>query len=91
MLPRRFETTASRAEFLRLLQEALGDEAFVGDGELLVGASGWRMRVTPLPPCSFGGVELERLRVEAEFPGWQEADADRFMQRFALFYQRGGG
>ncbi len=91
MLPHTFEATVSRDEFLRLLRQAVGDEAFDLDGDLLTGASGWRIRLTPLSSRSFGGVGMERLQVDAEFPGWNQAHIERFMRRFALFFQRGGG
>lgn len=91
MLPQSFEATVSRGEFLRLLSAAIDGEAFEVDGELLTGASGWRMRLTPMSARSFGGIAMERLHVDAEFPGWQEGEIERFMRRFALFFQRGGG
>jgi hypothetical protein len=91
MLPRSFESTVSREEFLRLLSAAVDSEVIDVDGDLLTGASGWRMRLTPLSMRSFGGIAMERLHVDAEFPGWEEGDIERFMRRFALFFQRGGG
>lgn len=81
----------SRDEFLRLLAATLGGEAFERDGDLLTGSSGWRIRLTPLPTRPFGGIPMERMRVDTEFPDWSDADAERFMRRFALFFQRGGG
>jgi hypothetical protein len=91
MLPRSFEATVSRDEFLRLLRSAVGDERFEIDGDWVAGASGWRIRLTPLTAHSFGSVAMARLRVDTEFPGWQDAAVDGFMRRFALFFQRGGG
>jgi hypothetical protein len=36
-------------------------------------------------------VRLERHRVEIEFDGLTEEEQDRFMRRFTLYFQRGGG
>jgi hypothetical protein len=91
MLPLSFEATISRSEFMRLLPAAVEGEAFDTDADTLAGISGWRIRLTPLSPRSFGGIAMERLRVDAEFPGWDQGDIERFMRRFALFFQRGGG
>ncbi|MDD5247733.1 MAG: hypothetical protein PHY45_02035 [Rhodocyclaceae bacterium] len=90
-MPRSFEATVSREEFLRLLPAAVDGEAFSEQGDALIGASGWRMHLTLLPSRAFGGVAMECLRVDVEFPGWDERDVERFMRRFALFFQRGGG
>jgi hypothetical protein len=91
ILPQSFEATVSRPEFLRLLPAAVGGEGFEVDGDVLRGVSGWSIRLTPMPPRSFGGIAMERLRIETEFPGWDEGDIERFLRRFALFFQRGGG
>jgi hypothetical protein len=36
-------------------------------------------------------VRLERHRVEIAFDGLDQAAQDAFMDRFSLYYQRGGG
>jgi hypothetical protein len=36
-------------------------------------------------------VHMERHRVEIEFSGLSTDEQDRFMRRFTLYYQRGGG
>ncbi|HEX8989911.1 MAG TPA: hypothetical protein VF816_18270 [Rhodocyclaceae bacterium] len=91
ILPRRFDATISRAEFLRLLPAAVNGEAFRDEGGTLIGASGWRIHLKDLPARGFGGVVLERQQVDIEFPGWEEGAAERFLARFSLFFQRGGG
>ncbi len=90
-LPRSFEATISRAEFLRLLPDAVANDPFTLDGDSVTGASGWRICVTKLAPRSFGGIALERQQIDLEFPDWNEAAIDTFMRRFTLFFQRGGG
>lgn len=90
-LPRSFEATISRTEFLRLLPAAVGNDPFTVDGDTVTGGSGWRICSTKLPPRNFGGIALERMHLDLEFPDWNEDGIDIFMRRFALFFQRGGG
>jgi hypothetical protein len=52
---------------------------------------GWAIRLTPIAPLEIGMVRLERHRVEIEFDGLTTEEQGRFMRRFSLHYQRGGG
>ncbi len=88
--PLAFEATASRAEFLRLLPAATGEAAIGEDANGLFG-HGWRLRLTAMPVLAIGLVRLERHRVEIEFDGLTAEQQERFMQRFSLYFQRGGG
>jgi hypothetical protein len=45
----------------------------------------------PIAPLEIGMVRLERHRVEIEFDGLTTEEQGRFMQRFSLHFQRGGG
>jgi len=89
--PLSFVATVSRSEFLRLLPAAVGSDVFADDGDVLTGASGWRIRLAALPEIAFGRIPLERLQVDFSFDGWSAVDVDAFMRRFSLHFQRGGG
>jgi len=88
--PLRYDATITLAEFIRILPAATGEGSFREvDGRFA--GSGWSIRLTPIPPLEIGMVRLERHRVEIEFSGLTVEHQDRFMQRFTLHYQRGGG
>lgn len=88
-LPRRFDATIERADFLRLLPVATGGGFREQDGWLL--GAGWRIRLTPLPRLVIGAVSLVRHHVELELSGMSADEEGAFMDRFTLVYQRGGG
>ena len=88
--PLAYDATTTREDFLRLLPLATGEPEFREiDGRLC--GKGWSVRLTCMPALEIGRVRLERHRVEIEFDGMTEEKQDRFMRRFALYYQRGGG
>jgi hypothetical protein len=88
--PLAYDATTTREEFVRLLPRAVGGGAFrESDGGFR--GEGWSLRLTPIAPLEIGLVRLARHRVEIEFSGLSAEDQDRFMQRFTLHYQRGGG
>jgi hypothetical protein len=93
VVERSFDMTLDRAEFLRLLPDAVGGEAFTeGDGyEHREPDRRWRIRLVPLPPFQLGAVALARLRVELGFEGYAPAQVDDFLARFLAHFQRGGG
>ena len=88
--PLAYDATTTRDEFVRLLPQATGDVAL---REIDGGFSGrgWSIRLTPIPPLEIGRVRLERHRVEIDLDGMTAEEQDRFMWRFSLYYQRGGG
>ena len=88
--PLAYDATTTRAEFVRLLPLAVGGEGFREINGRFVG-QGWSVRLTPIAPLEIGLVRLERHRVEIAFDGLDEAARDEFMNRFTLYYQRGGG
>jgi hypothetical protein len=88
--PLRYDATITRAEFIRTLPAALGEDGFREvDGRFE--GSGWSIRLTPITPFRIGMVHMERHRVEIEFDGLTAAEQERFMRSFSLHYQRGGG
>jgi hypothetical protein len=88
--PLAYDATTTREDFARRLPLATGGAEFKEVDGFFLG-KGWAVRLTPLPPLEIGLVRLERHRVEIEFDGWTADAQDRFMQRFTLHYQRGGG
>lgn len=89
-LARRHDATITRQDFLRILPAATGEAQICESAGMFFGR-GWSLRLTAMPPLEIGSVRLERHRVEIEFDGLTEEEQERFMQRFTLHYQRGGG
>jgi len=88
--PLSYDATTTRDDFLRLLPQATGGAKFQEiDGRFQ--GDGWSLCLTPIPPLVIGMVRLERHRVEIAFEGLTGDEQERFMQRFTLHYQRGGG
>lgn len=88
-LPRHYEATIERADFLRLLPVAAGGE-YREEGDWMTG-EGWRVRLQPLPRLNIAAISLVRHRVEIELTGMTPEEEAAFMDRFTLAYQRGGG
>ena len=88
--PLAYDATTTRADFIRVLPQATGEgELREIDGRFC--GRGWAIRLTPVAPLEIGIVRLERHRVEIEFDGLTVEEQERFMQRFSLHFQRGGG
>jgi len=88
--PLRYDATISRADFIRTLPAATGEDDFREvDGRFE--GRGWSIRLTPITAFRIGMVHMERHRVEIAFDGLTADEQERFMRRFALYYQRGGG
>ena len=88
--PSTYDATITREDFVRLLPQATGGAKFQEIDNRYCGR-GWSLRLTPMPPLEIGMVRLERHRIEIEFSELTMEEQDRFMQRFTLHYQRGGG
>ena len=88
--PLRHEATIPRADFVRILPGATGTDDFHEVDGLFLG-NGWSIRLTPIAALKIGIVQMERHRVEIDLDGLTEEEQDRFMRRFSLYYQRGGG
>ncbi len=88
--PLRYDATITRADFIRTLPAAVGEDDFREvDGRFE--GRGWSIHLTPILPFEIGMVRLDRHRVEIEFHDLTADEQDRFMQRFSMHYQRGGG
>jgi hypothetical protein len=88
--PLRYDATITRAEFIRTLPAATGEDDFREvDGRFE--GKGWSIRLTPIAAFRIGMVRMERHRVEIEFDRLTTDEQERFMRRFSLHYQRGGG
>ena len=88
--PFAYDTTTTREDFVRLLPLATGQNA-IDERDGGFRGSGWSLRLTRIAPLEIGLVRLERHRVEIDFDGLSVEEQERFMQRFTLYYQRGGG
>ena len=88
------EMTITRNEFLRSLPAAVADVAFAADGgdiRSLDPAHAWRIALTPLPDLRIALVRLGRYRVEIFLRGYDDVRTRRFLERFELYFRRGGG
>ena len=93
-LPRSFEMTVTRAEFMRLLPAAVGGDVFAEEPDAFVHREpnrSWRIGFQALPELRIALVKLVRHRVEFEFEGYAANEIDVFMARFELYTRRGGG
>lgn len=84
----------SRAEFERCLPQAVGGVAYGKEGDEYRhddGERAWRLRLTPLPEHRVALLVLPRHRVEFFFQGYSPEAQAAFLQRFALYFRRGGG
>ena len=94
--PERFERDmgTSETEWLTALPRALGEDAFeLGTGQAHVQIDGGHLQLQwrSLPPRVIALLRLQRLAVSFMFEGVQEDARQRFMKRFDLTMQRGGG
>lgn len=81
------------AEFRRLLPAALEGRPWQeAEGRLLVQDPGWNLsiEVEARPPRRIALLQVPVTRVRMRFAG-AGTGVDRFLQRFYLHYQRGGG
>lgn len=94
--PERFERDmgTTEAEWLSALPRALGEHGFVlgtGQAQVQIGAGRLQLQWHPLPPRVIALLRMQRLAVSFAFEGVDEAARQRFMKRFDLTMQRGGG
>ncbi len=90
---RDFEMALTRADFLRLLPAAVGGAPFRVEGDEVVslGSPAWRIRIEPRPGRAFGPVEIPMLAVSLTGDALAPAEAQAFVDRFLLGFQRAGG
>ena len=88
------DMTITREEFLRSLPAAVDHVSYVvGEREIRAGdpTRRWRIVLTPLPDLALGVVRLARHRVEIFLAGYDPTATRRFLERFELYFRRGGG
>ena len=88
------EMTIARDEFLRSLPAAVAGAAFVVEGRDIrpvEPGQGWRIVLEPLPDLCLGAIRLARHRVAIHLAGRDEVQTRRFLERFELYFRRGGG
>lgn len=93
-LPRRFQMTITRADFLRLLPAAVKHAPFVEEAAAFVyreDERSWRIGFEPLPLLRLGLIRLERHQLDFAFSGYSEQEIADFMGRFEMYFRRGGG
>ncbi len=94
--PERFERDmgTTETEWLSALPRALGDHAFelsTGQARVHIGNGYLQLQWHKLPPRVIALLRLQRLAVSFVFEGVEEEARQRFMKRFDLTMQRGGG
>ena len=94
--PERFERDmgTTETEWLTALPRALGEHALAlgcGQARVQIGEGHLQLRWHSLPPREIALLRLQRLAVSFVFEGVQEGTRQRFMKRFDLTMQRGGG
>jgi hypothetical protein len=89
-----FEMGADVAEFLRLLPAALGGLPFSRDGDRIAARDGGRtvdIDLAPEESRRLAALSLPVTRVRLRLHGFEDDEAELFLARFRLAYQRGGG
>ena len=88
-----YEMGITRAEFLRLLPAAVGHATFRIDGDEIHGdgAPSWQIKLRELPMRRIALVALPVLDVELVVDSPSGAEAQAFVDRFVLGFQRAGG
>lgn len=84
----------SHAEFLRSLPAAIGDmDCRVEGPNIQISESERRVEIQlgPERHRRLGSLVLHQTRVSLRFEGFSEEERARFLRRFDLAYQRGGG
>lgn len=88
------EMSCELAEWLRWLPPAVGAHPLTlleGAAQVDLQPGALHLAWTVLPPRQIALVRLRRLQVRFRFIGVADDARRRFMQRFDLFMQRGGG
>ena len=88
-----YEMGITRADFLRLLPAAVGHAPFRVEGDEIHGdgAPSWRIRLRELPKRRIGLVALPVLGVDLVIEAPAGIEAQAFVDRFLLGFQRAGG
>jgi hypothetical protein len=84
----------SRSDFFRTLPDALGAGAFaVSDDRVTVHARGRRLEVLfrEEAPLRIASLTLPSATVQLHFEGYIEEEMATALERFDLYFRRGGG
>ena len=84
----------SRIEFERSLPEAVDKLAYHIDGDVFshqAGGRSWHITLEPLPDRVIALLRLPRHRVRFRLEGFDAAAGAAWIDRFARYFQRGGG
>ena len=84
----------TEAEWLAALPRAVGEHpcaVHAGRAEIRIAEGRLLLQWRALPPRVIALLRLQRLAVTFAFEGVDEASRQRFMKRFDLTMQRGGG
>ncbi len=84
----------SRGEFFRTLPDALGTTAFATSGDqITVDTPGRRLEIhfREETPLRIASLTLPSATVELRFEGYGVAEIVASLQRFELYFRRGGG
>lgn len=93
MLTHTFEMALTRADFLRLLPEAVQGSFSVHADEVSGTSAGvaWHIRLAELEPRRIALLSLPRLTVGITLKADTSSAAEEWLRRFLLGYQRAGG
>ena len=84
----------SRREFFRTLPDALAEEVLAVHGdEVRIATPGRRVviRFREEPPLRIASLTLPSALIELRFEGYGEAERAGAVERFDLYFRRGGG
>jgi hypothetical protein len=84
----------THAEFFRSLPPAVGRHAYsVEDGVVRIDVDGRQVIIELGPQRSraIASLELPYLKARFNFHGFSDEERERFMERFELYFRRGGG
>jgi hypothetical protein len=89
------EQGSTEAEWLQRLPGAAGEHALAlsspGRAVVTIGSGRLCLAWTVLPPRQIALIRLPRVQVSYRFEGVADDVRQRFMKRFDLYIQRGGG
>ncbi len=89
-----WDMSISRIEFERSLPAAVDNAAYAVDGNVFShdgGGRSWRITLEPLPDRVIALLRLPRHRVGFRLDGFDAAARAAWIERFARYFQRGGG
>jgi hypothetical protein len=88
------EMGLTHIEFFRILPAAIGYKPYVVDGDRVIvqeELACLEIRLSPERKCFLGALCLPVILIEFRFRGYDAEQVKRFMDRFNLYFQRGGG